>query len=136
MIPEEQNIVLFDGVCNLCNSTVDRIIRNDKKERFLFCSLQSEEGKNLLIKYGIDSKNTDSIVLLEGKAYSVRSTAALRIAKKMGGLYPILFGAIILPESWRDGIYNWIAKNRYRWFGKREQCRVPTPEIKKRFISS
>lgn len=130
----ERSIVLFDGVCNLCNNTVDRIIRNDKHDRFLFCALQSEKGKNLLAQFHIDPSQTDSIVLIEGRTAYIRSDAALHISKKMSGLYPLLQAGYILPKFIRDGLYNWIAKNRYRWFGKKETCRIPTAKEQEKFI--
>ena len=128
-------IVLFDGVCNFCNDSVQRIMRNDKKDRFRFASLQSDIGQELTHERGIDTAQVDSIILIDpGNAYYIKSTAALEIAKRMDGFYPILQIFLILPVSLRDRIYDIIARNRYKWFGKREECKVPSQEEKKRFI--
>lgn len=129
------HIILFDGVCNFCNSTINRIIRNDKKNLFRFAPLQSRFGEKMLKHYNIDTAKTDSIVYIEnGKAY-IKSSAALRVARKMRGLYPLLFGFIIIPPFLRNIVYDFIARNRYKWFGKKESCMVPTPEVRQKFIS-
>ncbi len=134
-IPQGKLIVLFDGVCNFCNDSVQRIMKNDKKDRFRFASLQSDIGKELTHERGIDTAQVDSIILIDpGNAYYIKSTAALEIAKRMDGFYPILQIFLILPVSLRDRIYDIIARNRYKWFGKREECKVPSQEEKKRFI--
>lgn len=127
-------IVLFDGVCNLCNNTVQLILRNDPKEEFLFGQLQSTEAKEILAQYNI-TEELISIVLIEGDKVTDKSTAALRIAKRLKGLYPLLYGLIIIPKPIRDAIYNWVAKNRYKWFGKKETCPMITPDLQKRFIN-
>lgn len=136
MNPDATNksIVLFDGVCNLCNRAVDRIIRHDPKDRFRFCALQSESGLALAKEFKIDTKKIDSIVLIENNRYYVRSSAALKIARNMSGFYPLLVAGFIFPPFIRDNIYNWIAKNRYKWFGKRDTCRVPTAGEQQKFI--
>lgn len=129
------HVILFDGVCNFCNSSVNRVIENDPKDIFRFAPLQSEAGQQLLKQYGIDPGMTDSVVYIEnGKAY-VRSSAALRIARRMKGLYPALFGFIIIPPFIRNAVYDLIAKNRYKWFGKKDSCMMPTPEVRRKFIS-
>jgi len=134
-IPQGKLIVLFDGVCNFCNDSVQRIMKNDKKERFRFASLQSDIGQELTQEHGIDTAQVDSIILIDtGNAYYIKSTAALEIAKRMDGFYPILQIFLILPVSLRDRIYDIIARNRYKWFGKREECKIPSQEEKKRFI--
>jgi predicted DCC family thiol-disulfide oxidoreductase YuxK len=134
-IPQGKLIVLFDGVCNFCNDSVQRIMKNDKKERFRFASLQSDIGQELTQERGIDTAQVDSIILIDtGNAYYIKSTAALEIAKRMDGFYPILQIFLILPVSLRDRIYDIIARNRYKWFGKREECKIPSQEEKKRFI--
>lgn len=131
---EPYKIILFDGVCNLCNGAVNFLIRHDKKNKFKFAALQDEVGKKLVLQYGIDTKTTDSIVLLDqNKAYT-KSTAALRISKYLSGAYPLLYMLIIVPAFFRNRVYDWVAKNRYRWFGKKESCMVPTPELKEKFI--
>lgn len=127
-------IILFDGVCNLCNGAVLFIIKRDPKQKFQFVSLQSEYGKDQLEKYSLNTTDVDSIVLIKsGKAF-VRSTAALQIASQLNGLWPLLSLFKIVPTFFRDGIYNRIAKNRYRWFGKKDACMIPTPELKSRFL--
>ncbi len=131
---DSQSIVLFDGVCNLCNGAVTFLIRNDKNDRFRFAALQSEMGVDLTTKYGIDTQEVDSIVLIENDKAYVRSDAALRIAKRMSGAYPLLYVFVIIPRFLRDPIYKWVARNRYRWFGKKNQCMIPTPELKAKFL--
>lgn len=132
LIPD--NLVLFDGVCNLCNTSVQFIIERDPKQKFYFSSLQSETGKFLLQKYKIDTQNTDSLVLIQnGKAY-IKSTAALRIASQLKGPVKILSILRILPKFLRNLAYDIVAKNRYLWFGKREHCMIPSPALRKRFL--
>lgn len=136
-------IILFDGVCNFCNGLVNFIIRQDKKNIFLFAPLQSERGKKLLDQYGIDWKNNDSFVLIENtgpndsvrqdKAYE-KSNAALRIAAKLPWYWKWSQIFWILPKPIRDGIYNIIAKNRYKWFGKKEKCMIPTEQVRGKFL--
>ncbi|MEJ7821771.1 MAG: thiol-disulfide oxidoreductase DCC family protein [Chitinophagaceae bacterium] len=131
----EQPIVLFDGVCNLCNGAIKFIIRHDKKKVFLFASLQSEAGKKILAQYNFPSDELNSFILIDkGKAYT-RSTGALMVAKKMNGLWPVLYSYIIIPAFIRDSIYNWISTNRYKWFGKKDECMLPTAELKARFLN-
>ena len=131
---EEQNIILFDGHCNLCNSTVITVIKNDKKKRFKFAALQSDIGKTLLSKFEINTLNTDSIILIEANRYAQESTAVLKIARHLSGLYPLLYGFIIIPTFIRNSLYKYIAKNRYKWFGRKDQCMVPSPDLKARFL--
>lgn len=127
------SIVLFDGVCNFCNDTVNFIIRHDQARRFKFAPLQSEIGQELRSKYGI-GEDVDSIVLIEdGKAFT-HSTAALLIAKGLGGVISISYAFIILPTFIRDFFYKTFASNRYRLFGKKEVCMIPTPEVRERFL--
>lgn len=131
----EQPVILFDGVCNFCNNAVNFVIKRDKKARILFAPLQSETGKRLLEQYALPVNDMESFVFIEkGKAYT-RSTAALRVCRYLSALWPLCFGAIIVPKFIRDGIYNWIARNRYKWFGVRRECMIPTPEIKARFLN-
>lgn len=135
MIPEGKKIILFDGVCNLCNSVVNFIIRHDKNDVFRYASLQSDIGIKLANERKIDTSKLDSIILIDPKiAYYHKSTAALHIAKQLSGIYPLLFVYIILPKFIRDWIYDIIAKNRYKWFGKKDSCIIPTPELKSLFI--
>lgn len=128
-------LILFDGVCNLCNGSVQFVIRHDKNGLFRFASLQSESGQQLLQKHQLPIANFSSFVLIDnGKVYT-RSTAALKVARKLSGPIKMLYGFIIVPTFIRDAIYNFIARNRYKWFGKKESCMIPTPELKNRFLN-
>lgn len=127
-------IILFDGVCNFCNNSINLVIRKDKRDYFSFAPLQSEAGKILTQKFNIDTSKTDSVLLIENDTLYSKSTAALRIARKMSGLFPLCYALIIIPKFLRDSIYDYIAKRRYKWFGKKESCMVPTPEIRKKFL--
>ncbi|MEM7187269.1 MAG: thiol-disulfide oxidoreductase DCC family protein [Bacteroidota bacterium] len=130
----DKKIILFDGVCNLCNNSVTFVIKRDKKDRFRFAALQEEPGLSLIKQHGIDTSKTDSIILIEnGKAY-VKSTAALRVARYLGGLYPLSYAFMIVPAFMRNWIYDYVARNRYKWFGKKESCMIPTPELKAKFL--
>ena len=134
MYPEE-HIVLFDGICNLCNSGVRFIIKHDKKAIFKFAALQSELGEKLLTNYQLDTKSMDSFVYIQqGKAY-IKSTAALKIAKELKRGWQLFYLFIIVPTIIRDGVYSFVAQNRHRWFGKKESCMIPTPALKARFLS-
>lgn len=129
-------IILFDGVCNFCNGSVNFIIERDKEGYFKFAPLQSEIGERLLNEYGIDKNVTDSVVLIEnGKAYA-RTTAALRIAKRLSGAWKLFYGFTIVPSIFRDVFYKLFAKYRYKMFGKQETCMMPTPEIRSRFLAT
>ncbi|PHR11965.1 MAG: thiol-disulfide oxidoreductase [Aequorivita sp.] len=129
-----QKIILFDGVCNLCNGTVTYIIKRDKKNVFKFAALQSEIGQQLISKFNIDSSKVDSIILIDGERHYEKSSAALYIAKNLSGAYPLLFGFMIVPKFMRNAVYDYIAKNRYKWFGKKESCMIPTTELKAKFL--
>ena len=130
----EKLIVLFDGVCNFCNASVNFIIDRNPKNNIYFASLQSEAGKHWLEKFKLPTSDFDTMVVIEGEHYYTRSTAGLKIVRHLKGLWPLLYGLIILPSFLRDIGYNLIAKNRYRWFGKTDTCRIPTPELKQRFL--
>ncbi|WP_298348722.1 thiol-disulfide oxidoreductase DCC family protein [uncultured Dokdonia sp.] len=131
-----KKIILFDGVCNLCNGAITFIIQRDKKDIFRYAPLQSEIGKELAAKHHIDLDKVDSIILVtEDKAYS-KSTAALRIAKQLSAGWPLLAVFLILPRFLRDAVYDFIARNRYKWFGKKEACMIPTPELKSKFLDT
>ncbi|WP_026838586.1 thiol-disulfide oxidoreductase DCC family protein [Gillisia sp. JM1] len=135
VLPENKKIILFDGVCNLCNNAINFIIENDKKDIFRFASLQSDVGRKLVMDRGIDPEILDSIILIEpGVAYYEKSTAALKIAKELSGGYSLMKYFLYLPNSIRDGVYNIVAANRYKWFGKKESCMIPTPELKAKFL--
>ncbi|MBP4139757.1 thiol-disulfide oxidoreductase DCC family protein [Flavobacterium geliluteum] len=133
--PQNKNIILFDGVCNLCNRAVQFIIKRDKKDVFRFVALQSELGIEICRYIGIDQQKIDSIVLYKPAiAYYYKSTAVLEIANELGGFYGLLAVFKIVPEKVRNYIYDYIAKNRYKWYGKKESCMIPTPELKAKFL--
>lgn len=129
------NIILFDGICNLCNSTVSFLIKRDKKTLFRFAALQSETGKALLQKNGITREQTSTLVYVRNNNCFTQSTAILHILKDLGGIWKCFYLLIYLPRPIRDAIYSLIARNRYHLFGKRNQCMTPTPELKDRFYS-
>ncbi|HAN66623.1 MAG TPA: hypothetical protein DCQ34_10435 [Chitinophagaceae bacterium] len=128
-------VVLFDGVCNLCNRSVMYIIRHDPDAVFRFAALQSDIGRQALSKLNQGQEKMSSIVLLKGDKVFTHSTAALSIARQLKGPIRLAYAFIIVPRFIRDGVYNWIARNRYRWFGKKDQCMVPRPDLLNRFIS-
>ena len=128
-------IVLFDGVCNFCNSSVNFIMKHDRKNVFKFAALQSEKGEELQKKFGLNPENLSSFILIEGEKYFSKTTAALRVAKKLGFFWNLSYVFIIIPPFIRNIAYNIIAKHRYKWFGKRDTCRIPTPEEKEKFLS-
>ncbi|MBT8181807.1 MAG: DUF393 domain-containing protein [Eudoraea sp.] len=131
----DKKIILFDGVCNLCNSSIQFVIRHDKKNRYKFAALQSDTAKILLNERGIDSSQIDSIILIDpNTAYYIKSTAALEIGKSFGGGWRLLSIFEWVPRPIRDWIYDLIAKNRYSWFGKQNDCMIPTPELKAKFL--
>ena len=133
MTNAEGKIILFDGVCNYCNAMINLAIRNDKKAILKFATLQSETGKELKNWYHI-APEIDSVIFIEdGKAYAY-SDAALRISRYLQWPAKLLYALIIIPRFIRQPIYKWIAKNRYKWFGKKEQCMIPTPDVKTRFL--
>lgn len=127
-------VILFDGVCNLCNASVNWIIDRDKRNVFQFASLQSDYGKSVIEQYNIKGNYMDTVVLLEGNKIYLRSEAALRILKHLGGIYSFLYLFIITPTFLRDFVYNLVAKNRYKWFGKQDNCRILTPDLKAKFL--
>jgi len=128
------SVILFDGVCNLCNSSVNFVIDHDPDSFFKFGTLQSEKAQKYLARYNLYNDEFKTVILIENGRVYTRSEAALRIAKQLRGPVKLAWIFIILPRFIRDPVYNWIARNRYKWFGKRQQCRVPTPELKNRFI--
>lgn len=130
-----KKIILFDGVCNLCNSAVQFVIKHDQKDIFRFVALQSELGQQILKHIGVNPVNIDSIVLYEpGKAYYYKSSAAIEIARSIGGFWHLGTVFRIIPTSIRNQLYDYIAKNRYKWYGKKESCMIPTPELKIKFL--
>jgi predicted DCC family thiol-disulfide oxidoreductase YuxK len=132
---DDKKIILFDGVCNLCNSSIQFVIKHDKKNRYKFAALQSDVAKMLLNERGIDSSQIDSIILIDPEtAYYIKSSAALEIGKSFGGGWRLLSIFEWVPRPIRDWIYDLIAKNRYSWFGKQNDCMIPTPELKAKFL--
>jgi predicted DCC family thiol-disulfide oxidoreductase YuxK len=131
---DEIQIILFDGVCNFCSFWVNFVIKRDKKDLFRFAALQSEKAKELISKFNFDASILDTFILVAGNKIFTKSTAALMICKQLDGLIKILYPSIILPKFFRDFIYDLIAKNRYKFFGKRESCRIPTAEDKLKFL--
>ena len=134
-IPKNKKIILFDGICNLCNDVVLKVIKYDKKNIFLFSSLQSKIGKEITDHLGIDISKIDSIILYEpGVSYDIKSTAALKILQDFSGIWNLFSILLLLPEGFRNLIYTYIAKNRYKWFGKKEKCMIPSSELKEKFL--
>ena len=127
-------LILFDGICNFCNRSVNFIIDHDPHKRFRFVPLQSELGQSLLRRFGLPQGDVDTMILVDdGRAYA-RSSAALRVAWRLGGLCIFFTLFFAIPPLLRDGAYNVLASNRYRWFGKTETCRVPTADVRDRFV--
>jgi predicted DCC family thiol-disulfide oxidoreductase YuxK len=126
------SVILFDGVCNVCDRFVQFVIARDPAERFQFGALQSEGGRRLLA--AAPPFSGESMVLVEDGRLFTRSTAALRVVRRLRFPWSLLYGAIIVPGPLRDLVYDWFARNRYRWFGRREHCVVPTPEVRRRFV--
>lgn len=135
MASDGQHIIFFDGVCNLCQQSVQFVLAHDKKGIFSFASLQSSFAEQTLMLYGISTVEMNTFILLENNKIYTRSTAALQVIKKLGGLWFLLYVFIIVPPFIRDAVYKWIARNRYRWFGKQESCWMPREEWKSRFLS-
>ena len=131
---KESPVILFDGVCNFCNGAVNFIIQRDKKSLIKFAALQSEAGRKLLQRFNLPIDELSSIILIEDGNVFTQSSAALKLCKYLTGLWPLMYGFIIVPLFLRDGIYKWIAKNRYKWFGKKDHCMIPTPEVRTRFL--
>jgi len=127
-------VLLFDGVCSLCNHTVDFVLRVERSNKLKFASLQSPYGQSVLKKLNLDPVNFKSFILQEGENFFTESTAVIRISKHLGGLWPIFQILLVIPKFIRDAVYGVIAKNRYKWFGKRDTCRLPTPEERSRFL--
>jgi predicted DCC family thiol-disulfide oxidoreductase YuxK len=130
--PPSESIILFDGVCNLCNGFVQFVIARDPGARFKFAALQSQAAASLL--EGRHRSLPDSVVLLEGDRIYTQSTAALRVARSLGWPWKLSYLFVIVPKPLRDAVYAWVARNRYAWFGKRDVCMVPTPDLRTRFL--
>lgn len=134
MAKENHPVVLFDGVCNLCDHAVQFIIRHDRHRKLRFASLQSGYAAGRLETTNLPPTYLDSFVLLEAGRCYTRSTAALRVARYFGGLWQLLYVFILIPRPIRDAVYNLVGRYRYRWFGKKNSCMVPTPELKVLFL--
>lgn len=135
MFPED-DIIIFDGVCNFCSRSAQFVLRNDKRAKFRFAAMQSPAGSALLNKHGLDPTEVETFLLVKGDAAYVRSEAALEIAKGLGPPWSLFAVFRLLPVRWRDAVYDVVARNRYRLFGRRQSCYVPTPEERSRFISA
>jgi predicted DCC family thiol-disulfide oxidoreductase YuxK len=131
----DKPIIFFDGICNLCNSSVQFIIKRDTNNLFLFSSLQSDAAKDILLQYKLENYDLSSIILLEDGVMYQKSTAILKIARKLTGISKYFYVFKITPTFIRDGIYTFIAKNRYKWFGKRASCMLPSTALKSRFLA-
>jgi len=129
-----ESILLFDGHCSLCNAAVDFVLKRNTRKKLLLASIQGPAGQRVLRHYGLPSTFLETLVLVEeGKVY-LGSTAALRVARLLGGGWPLFYGFIIIPKVIRDRIYQWISKNRYKWFGRRDTCRIPTAGERAHFL--
>ncbi|CAN5259602.1 thiol-disulfide oxidoreductase DCC family protein [soil metagenome] len=130
----DQPVILFDGVCNFCNGAVQFIIKRDKKHRYKFAPLQSGTGEQIQKQFNLPT-DLSSFILYENDSIYKKSTAALMVAKHLSGLWPLLYLFIVLPTFIRDIPYNIIVKYRYKWFGKTEECMIPSPELRARFLN-
>jgi predicted DCC family thiol-disulfide oxidoreductase YuxK len=126
--------ILFDGVCNFCNGAVNFVIKRDKQSIIKFAALQSTAGMQLLQQYNLPITDMKSFVFVENGVAYTQSTAALKVCKYLGAGWPICKVFFIVPKFIRDGLYNWIAKNRYKWFGQKDTCMIPSPEVRTRFL--
>lgn len=135
-VSADQEVIFFDGVCNLCNSSVNFVIDRDIKKRYYFASLQSEFAKNVLSRSGIEPLELESILLKRGKRIFRKSDAVLEVVRHLPAGWPLLYALKIIPLFIRNRIYDFIASHRYKWFGKSDTCRLPTPELKQRFLDS
>ena len=131
---DQKPVLLFDGICNLCNASVQWALLRDPKGIFRYAALQSDTGQELLKEHGLDVQNFDTVVLIDQNKVFLRSDVPLEIVRRLGGLWSALYIFKIVPSIIRNFIYNWVAKNRYRWWGRREQCMMPRPEWKERFL--
>lgn len=128
-------VIIFDGVCSLCNASVDFIIRRDIRNQFKFTANQNESGKTLLEEHGIDPERVETIYFYENGRMYTKSTAVLRIARYLPFPYPLAYIFILVPPFLRNWVYDLVARNRYRWFGKKETCRIPSPEERAKFLA-
>ncbi|MGG5485984.1 thiol-disulfide oxidoreductase DCC family protein [Gaetbulibacter jejuensis] len=134
-LPEHKQLILFDGVCNLCNSSVQYVIKHDKHNTFMFTALQNNTGQEIIKDFNIDTSKIDSILLFSHeKGLYYKSTAALKIASQLGFPRNLMAVFLIVPTFIRNWVYDFIAKNRYKWYGKQEACMIPTPELQSKFL--
>ncbi|MFN8266011.1 MAG: thiol-disulfide oxidoreductase DCC family protein [Chitinophagaceae bacterium] len=131
----KEKIVLFDGICNLCQSTVQFVIKHDHRKKIRFASLQGEFGQQVLKEHNLPLTNYNSFLFLENGRLHMKSGAALRLSRYLDGVWPLFYILMIIPPFLRNAVYGFIAKNRYRWFGKQESCWLPTPDLKQRFLN-
>lgn len=130
----EHPLIIFDGVCNYCCGMVNFIIKRDPRSIFRFAPFQSEAAERILGKFNYPAASLDSFVLIEGGKLYTKSEAGLRVQKLLGGIHSLLYAFIVVPAPLRDAVYDFVAGNRYRWFGKREECMIPDPGIRSRFL--
>jgi predicted DCC family thiol-disulfide oxidoreductase YuxK len=130
----QKKIIYFDGVCNLCTQVVQFVLQRNKKKHLYFASLQSESGQKLCAENKFNNQDFDSFIFYDNGSIFTKSKAALKVARELDGIWPILYVFMIIPAFIRDYVYNVIAKNRYRWFGKKEECWLPTPDLQRRFL--
>jgi len=134
-LPKHKQLILFDGVCNLCNASVQYVIKHDKKNQFMFTALQSETGKQIIDEFNIETVKVDSILLYSKENGIIsKSSAALKVASKLGFPINLMKVFFIIPPFIRNWVYDYIAKNRYKWYGKKDACMIPTPELKAKFL--
>ena len=131
----EPSILLFDGVCNFCSDAVHFLVPRDPKGRLRFAALQSDTGAEIQLRFGLDPADLDSVVLVEGGRCHTKSGAALRVAGKLSGAWPLFAVLLVIPWPLRDWAYDRFAERRYRWFGRSDACLVPTPELRERFLA-
>lgn len=129
-----QPVILFDGVCNFCNGAVNFTIKRDKHKAIRFAPLQSKVGRELANEYGVAENDMSSFLFIEEGKLSNKSTAALKVCRYLKGLWPLCYGLIIIPAFIRNAVYDFIAKNRYKWFGQKDECMVPTADVRARFL--
>lgn len=127
-------IIMFDGVCNFCDASINFVLDRDTDGKFRYASLQSDSGQAILKSLGLPTDEFSSFVYVEDGDYYTRSSAALRLAKRLGGFWSLFYGFIIIPKFLRDAVYSLIANNRYKWFGKKDACMIPSPEVRDRFL--
>ena len=135
-LQKHKQLIIFDGVCNLCNSSINYVIKHDKHNEFMFAPLQSNVGKEIIKKFNLNTSKTDSILLYsEASGLKIKSSAAMAVASKLGFPRNLLSVFYIIPPFIRNWVYDYVAKNRYKWYGKKDQCMIPTPELQEKFLN-